>query len=83
MNPKAHERANKTEIGDNNLLNITAASKYLQTSRNTTWRVIKRYKIMTFENPLDMRETLVCKDDLDRIKSILRPKENRLRGRSK
>ena len=83
MTSKAEQHSIKRSFGDDNLINITAASEYLNISRNTTWRVIKRNKIMTFENPLDMRETLVCKDDLDRIKSILRPKENRLRVTSK
>jgi peptidyl-tRNA hydrolase len=79
MSSNAEQHFIKVGLSGDKLINITAASEYLNVSRNTTWRVIKRYKIMTFENPLDMRETLVCKDDLDRIKTILRPKENRPR----
>lgn len=83
MSPKAGQRAAKTVVSDDKLLNITAASEYLQTSRNTTWRVIMRNKIKTYANPLDMRETLVCKDDLDGIKNLLRPKKRRRRRRGK
>jgi hypothetical protein len=74
-----HAGKNIAIADDNKLINITCASKYLQTSRNTTWRVIKHHRIKTFENPLDLRETLVCKDDLDHIKTLLRPKKNKLR----
>jgi hypothetical protein len=77
MSSKAGQHASKKFVGDDKLVNITDASKYLHTSRNTTWRVIKHNKIKTFENPLDLRETLVRKDDLDRIKTILRPKKKR------
>lgn len=83
MSSKAGQRAGKTRVSNDNLLNITDASKYLRTSRNTTWRVIKHHRIKTFENPLDLRETLVCKDDLDHIKFMLRPKKKRLRNRGK
>jgi predicted DNA-binding transcriptional regulator AlpA len=83
MGSKAGQHVRKTEMGDDKLLNITDASKYLQTSRNTTWRVIKHHKIKTFENPLDLRETLVRKGDLDNIKIILRPKKRRLRIKRK
>jgi predicted DNA-binding transcriptional regulator AlpA len=83
MSSKAGLHASKNVVSDDKLINITDASKYLHTSRNTTWRVIKHNKIKTFENPLDLRETLVCKDDLDYIKIILRPKKNRRRAKSK
>lgn len=82
MSSKAEQHVSKYGFCDGKLLNITDASKYLHTSRNTTWRVIKHHKIKTFENPLDLRETLVSKDDLDRIKTILRPKESRHTVRS-
>lgn len=83
MSSKTEQGVGKIGAGDENLLNITDASKYLQTSRNTTWRVIKHHRIKTFENPFDLRETLVCKDDLDHIKISLRPKKKRRRAKCK
>lgn len=78
MSSKIDQNTKKRNAGHRKF-NITDASEYLNISRNTTWRVIKHYKIRTFENPLDFRETLVSKDDLDRIKTILRPKKSRIR----
>lgn len=83
MSPKAEARAGKSGMSYDKLLNITAASEYLQTSRNTTWRFIKSNKIKTYANPLDMRETLVSKEDLDQIKNLLRPKKRRRRRKGK
>jgi hypothetical protein len=75
MNSKTTDTTSENMNGNgDSRLNITAASEYLGTSRNTTWRVIKRNKIKTYVNVLDMRETLVLRKDLDRLKNQLRPK---------
>jgi hypothetical protein len=79
MSSTEKQRTSKIGVSDDKLLNITDASAYLDTSRHTTWRVIKHNKIKTFENPLDLRETLVSKNDLDHIKTLLRPKGRRRR----
>jgi hypothetical protein len=83
MSSKTGRHAGKSGVSYDNLINITAATEYLRTSRNTIWRVIRRNRIKTYANPLDLRETLVCKDDLDHIKNILRPKKIRRRTKSK
>ncbi len=76
------QNSNKDDSSDDKL-NITDASKYLRISRDTTWRIITYHRLRTFENPLDMRGTLVSRDDLDRIKNLSRPKKHRRKAKRK
>ena len=45
-------------------------------SRATFWRLVKRYKIATFEDVLDRRVKLIKKEDVDRLLEFARSVRN-------
>ena len=48
-------------------LTLTEAQKQLGVARNTLWRIIKRYKIQTFNDVLDTRVKRVRLKDIQRV----------------
>ncbi len=48
-------------------LTLSEAQKQLGVARNTLWRIIKRYKIQTFNEILDTRVKRVRKTDIQRV----------------
>lgn len=48
-------------------LTLSEAQKQLGVARNTLWRIIKRYKIQTFNDILDTRVKRVRKADIQRV----------------
>ena len=48
-------------------LTLTEAQKQLGVARNTLWRIIKRYKIQTFNDILDTRVKRVRLKDIERV----------------
>jgi len=55
-------------------LTVKEAATYLNTTRQKISRLIARGVLVTEENPLDTREKLISKAQLDKLKEFL-PKE--------
>ena len=48
-------------------VSTTEAIKLVGVSRATFWRLVKRYRITTFEDVLDRRLKLIRREDVDRL----------------
>jgi ACT domain-containing protein len=53
-------------------VSTTEAIKLVGVSRATFWRLVKRYRITTFEDVLDRRVKLIRREDLDRLLAFAR-----------
>lgn len=52
----------------NGYVTLTEASEYLGVSTVKVWSLVKSGKLITYENPLDMREKLVRCEDVEKLK---------------
>jgi Helix-turn-helix domain len=48
---------------------LTEAEKYLGVSRATLWRIIRRYRIVTYTDVLDRRVKRVRRADIDAVRA--------------
>lgn len=48
-------------------VSTSEAIKLVGVSRATFWRLVKRYRITTFEDVLDRRVKLIKREDVDRL----------------
>jgi excisionase family DNA binding protein len=49
-------------------LNMQEASAYMNVTRRKIWRLIKQGELKSYENPMDRRECLVLKADVEELK---------------
>lgn len=56
--------------GDNQLFTVQDAAKYLGVSRTKVSFLIRDGVLTTLENPLDKRQGLITKDQLDKLKAF-------------
>lgn len=57
-------------------VSTTEAINLVGVSRATFWRLVKRYKIATFEDVLDRRVKLIKREDVDRLLAFARSVRN-------
>ncbi len=53
-------------------VSTSEAIKLVGVSRATFWRLVKRYRIITFEDVLDRRLKLIRREDVDKLLTFAR-----------
>lgn len=57
-------------------VSTSEAIKLVGVSRATFWRLVKRYKITTFQDVLDRRVKLIKREDVNKLLSLARSVRN-------